>query len=88
LDRDGREREPGDWQDRLFRYRKAASSAELSRISERLTNNAEIRRSRIVKLSKGRLLGRFVAASHERLRQVARILGVHQLTNLGGCPAR
>ena len=42
----------------------------------------------VEKLSGGRPLGRFFAASRERLRQVARSLGVHPLANLGGCPAR
>ncbi len=36
----------------------------------------------------GRLLGRFFAASRERLREVAARLGVHHLANLAGCPAR
>ena len=38
--------------------------------------------------SEGRLLGRFFAASRERLREVARGLGVHHLANLGGCLVR
>ena len=40
------------------------------------------------KVSQGRLLGRYFAANRERLLAVARGPGVHQLTNLGGCPAR
>jgi hypothetical protein len=36
----------------------------------------------------GLLLGRFVAASRDRLRELARGLGVHHLANPGGCPAR
>jgi hypothetical protein len=35
-----------------------------------------------------RLLGRFFAATRERLREVASGLGVHHLANLAGCPAR
>jgi len=44
--------------------------------------------SRLEKLSQGRRLGRYFAAKRERLREVARDLGVHHLANLGGCPAR
>ena len=40
------------------------------------------------KLKAGRLLGRFFAASRARLREVAAILRVRHLANLGGCPAR
>jgi hypothetical protein len=54
---------------------------------ERLGSNAERWWSRVEKLSKGRLLGRFFAASRGRLREVARGLGVHHLANLGGCLA-
>jgi hypothetical protein len=77
-----------DYTGRLFREGKAAISAELTGILERLGSNAERWWSRIEKLSKGRLLGRFVSASRERLREAARGLGVHHLPNLGGCLAR
>jgi hypothetical protein len=77
-----------DYTGRLFREGKAVLSAELSGILERLGSSAESWWSRIEKLSRGRLLGRFFAASRERLREVARGLGVHHLANLGGCPAR
>ena len=40
----------------------------------------------IRKVSKGRLLGRFFAASRECLREVAAHLGVHHLANLGRMP--
>jgi len=40
------------------------------------------------KLAAGRLLGRFIATSRARLREVAELLGVHHLANLGGCAAR
>jgi len=43
---------------------------------------------RLEKLAKGRLLGRFFAASRARLREVAERLGVRHLANLGGCTAR
>ena len=59
-----------------------------SGIFDRLGSSAESWWARLEKLSKGRLLGRFFAASRERLREVATRLGVHHLANLGGCPAR
>jgi REP element-mobilizing transposase RayT len=77
-----------DYTGRLFREGKAVLSAELSGILERLGSSAESWWSRIEKLSRGRLLGRFFAASRARLREVARGLGVHHLANLGGCAAR
>ena len=77
-----------DYTGRLFRDGKAAISAEVSGILERLGSSAESWWGRMEKLSKGRLLGRFFAASRERLREVAGGLGVHHLANLGGCPAR
>ena len=43
--------------------------------------------ARVVKLNAGRLLGRFLAASRARLREVAAKLGVRRLVNLAGCPA-
>ena len=46
-------------------------SAELSGILERLGSSAESWRARLEKLKSGRLLGRFFAASRERLRAVA-----------------
>src|SRR4029077_1880479 len=55
---------------------------------QRLGGSAESWWSRLEKLSRGRLLGRFFAATRERLREVARGLGVHHLANLGGCSAR
>jgi hypothetical protein len=39
-------------------------------------------------LSESRLLGRFFAASRQRLRDVANPLGVRHLDNLASCPAR
>jgi hypothetical protein len=44
--------------------------------------------ARLEKLSTGRLLGRFFAATRERLREVEQRLGVRHLANLGGCAAR
>jgi hypothetical protein len=77
-----------DYTGRLFREGKAAISSELSAIFDRLGSNAESWWARLEKLSRGRLLGRFFAASRARLREVAGRLGVHHLANLGACPAR
>jgi len=77
-----------DYSGRLFRNGKAVISAELSMIFNPLGTTAETWWSRLEKLSQGRLLGRYFAAKRERLREVARDLGVHHLANLGGCPAR
>jgi hypothetical protein len=77
-----------DFTGRLFRDGKAAISAEVAGILERLGSNAESWWCRIEKLCNGRLLGRFFAVNRQRLRDVARRLGVHHLANLGGCPAR
>jgi REP element-mobilizing transposase RayT len=77
-----------DYTGRLFRTGKATISRELSGILERIGSSAESWWARLEKLSRGRLLGRFFAATRERLREVARGLSVHHLANLGGCPAR
>jgi hypothetical protein len=77
-----------DFTGRLFRDGKAAISAEVAGILERLGSSAESWWSRIEKLSNGRPLGRFFAVNRQRLRDVARRLGVHHLANLGGCVAR
>jgi len=77
-----------DYTGRLFRDGKAVISAELSGILDRLGSSVANWQSRVEKLRGGRLLGRFFAASGERLREVAAHLGVRRLANLGGCPAR
>jgi hypothetical protein len=77
-----------DFTGRLFRHGKAAISAEVSGILERLGSSADHWWARLQKLSKGRLLGRYFAATRERLREVARGLGAHHLANLSACPAR
>ncbi len=77
-----------DFTGRLFREDKAVVSADLTGIPERLGSTAEHWQTRLEKLKGGRLLGRFFAATRERLREVTPSLGVHHLANLGGCPAR
>jgi REP element-mobilizing transposase RayT len=73
---------------RLFRNGKAVISAELAGVLERIGSTAESWWARIEKLSQGRLLGRFFAASRARLREVAARLSVHHLASLAGCAAR
>jgi hypothetical protein len=77
-----------DYTGRLFRTGKASILRELSGILERIGSSAGSWWARLEKLGRGRVLGRFFAATRERLREVARGLGVHHLANLGGCHAR
>ncbi len=77
-----------DYTGRLFREGKTAISVELTGILARLGTTVDGWQTRLDKLRGGRLLGRFFAASRERLREVAARLRVHHLANLGGCSAR
>ena len=76
-----------DYTGRLFRAGKAAISAELAGIFDRLAITAESWRIRLEKLRAGRLFGRFLASTRERLKQQAGRLGLRSVWNLGGCPA-
>jgi hypothetical protein len=76
-----------DYTGRLFREGKAAISREVAEVLERIGTTAETWQARLKKLREGRLLGRFFAASRERLREVAARLSLRHLPNLGGCPA-
>jgi hypothetical protein len=76
-----------DYTARLFRTGKAGISAELAGIFERLGSRADNWQLRMEKLKKGRMFGRFLAASGEKLQQVAAHLGVRRVANLAGCPA-
>jgi hypothetical protein len=67
---------------RLFRKGKAAISAELAGIFDRLGSGAETLRVRLEKLRTGRLFGRFCAASRERLQEEAGRLDVRRVANL------
>jgi hypothetical protein len=60
---------------------------EVAEIFERIGTTAETWQARIQKLSEGRLLGRFFAASRRRLREVAERLALRRVANLGGCAA-
>jgi hypothetical protein len=77
-----------DYTGRLFRDGKAAISAEIAGIFERLGCDGASWSARLEKLRKGRLFGRFFAATRERLREVATRLGGQRVANLGGCPTR
>ena len=72
---------------RLVREGKASISAELADVFQRLSISAEIWQERLKKLHSGRLLGRFLSASRERLTAAAKHLGVRHLANLNGCAA-
>ena len=77
-----------DYTGRLFRAGKATISAELAGIFDRLGSNARIWEVRMKKLREGRLLGRFFAASHAKLQEIAELLNLRQVINLARCPAR
>ena len=74
-----------DYTGRLFREGKAAISATLTGIFERLGSRAGNWQARMEKLRNGRLYGRFFAASREKLRAMAERLKVRRLVNLTGC---
>jgi REP element-mobilizing transposase RayT len=75
-----------DYTGRLFREGKVAISREVAEIFERLGCSAETWQMRLDKLRTRRLLGRFFAASRERLRAVSAGLGLRRVPNLCGCP--
>src|SRR5581483_9836188 len=76
-----------DYTSRLFRAGKAVLSREVAAILDRLGTSAEQWQARLEKLRQGRLLGRYLAATRQRLGEVALRLGVKRVPNLGGCPA-
>jgi REP element-mobilizing transposase RayT len=77
-----------DYTGRIFRQGKAAISAELAGIFQRLGSDAQSWRLRMEKLRNGRLLGRFFAASQAKLAEVAEKLNLRYVVNLARCPAR
>jgi hypothetical protein len=77
-----------DYTGPLFRNGKAASSAGLRVIIDRLDSSAESWHARLEKLKAGSLSGRFFASSRKRLRVVAAHPRLHHIANLCGCPAR
>ena len=68
---------------RMLREGKAAISSEVADIFSRLGCTPETWGVRMNKLTGGRMLGRFIAASRERLRQLASKLNVRHLANVG-----
>ncbi len=76
-----------DYTGRMFREGKVVISGQVAEIFERLGSSAETWQARLEKLRKGRLLGRFFAASRQRLRDVAQRFALHHVPNLGGCAA-
>jgi hypothetical protein len=74
-----------DYSGRLFREGKAMISREVAAIFERIGTTAETWQARLEKLSEGRLLGRFLAASRQRLREVTQRLGLRRAVNLASC---
>jgi hypothetical protein len=77
-----------DYSGRLLREGKAAISAELAGIFDRIGTDAANWRTRLEKLTRGTLLGRFFAATRDRLREAAGRVGVRRVVNLAGCLAR
>ena len=72
-----------DYTSRLVRDGKASVSAEVENIFTRLGSSAESWGARLLKLSGPRLIGRFLAASRDRLREIAQRLGVRHVANVG-----
>ena len=67
---------------RLFRQGKASISEELAGIFERLGLSAQRWQTGMERLCGDRMLGRFIAASAVKLREIAERLGVRRLVNL------
>jgi hypothetical protein len=74
-----------DYTGRLFREGKATISGEVTETLDRIGPTAETWQARLEKLRSGRLLGRFFAASRQRLWVIAERLGLRRAVNLGGC---
>ena len=72
-----------DYTSRLVRDGKSTVSAEVEGIFTRLGSSAESWQSRLLKLHGTKLLGRFLAASRDRLREIAQRIGVRHLANVG-----
>ena len=68
---------------RMLRDGKQAMSSEVADIFHRLGCTPEAWEVRMNKLSGGRLIGRFLAATRDRLRQLASKLRVRHLANVG-----
>jgi hypothetical protein len=73
---------------RFVRQRKAAISAELAGIFERLGSSAQSWQNRMEKLRDGRLLGRFFATTRAKPREIAERLGMRRPVNVASYPVR
>jgi hypothetical protein len=76
-----------DYTGGIFREGKASISCQVAEEFDRLGTSAENWQVRLEQLRKGHFVGRFLAASRKRLREVAERLGLKRASNLGGCPA-
>jgi hypothetical protein len=76
-----------DFTARLYREGKVTQSGAVAEILDRPGSSVEEWQARLDKLRQGRLIGRFFAATRQRLREVAERLGLRCVPNLGGCPA-
>ena len=73
-----------EYTSRILRNGKAEFSTEVADVFARLGCTPETWGGRMAKLTGGRLLGRFLAASRDRLREMAGRLSVqHHLANVG-----
>ncbi|MHB1560555.1 MAG: hypothetical protein ACYC61_24140, partial [Isosphaeraceae bacterium] len=75
-----------DYTGRLVREGKAAIAEGAAEILQRLGSSVESWQARVEKLGRGRMFGRFFAASRARLVEVAERLGLRRLANLNACP--
>ena len=73
-----------DFTGRMLRAGKAAISAVVAAIFERLRTSEDAWEARMKKLRAGKWFGRFFAAGRETLRATAKQIGVRKLVNLAG----
>jgi hypothetical protein len=71
-----------EYSGRLIRQGKASISAEIADIFDRLGSTAQEWQARLEILCRGRMIGRVIASTRERLKDVAQQLGLHHLPNL------
>ncbi len=75
-----------DYTARLFREGKAMVSRALAEILDRIGSNSEQWHARLERLRRGRILGRFFAATRERLKEVSEQLGLRRVPTWYPCP--
>ena len=74
-----------DYAARLFREGKAMVSRALAEILDRIGSSSEQWHARLERLRRGKLLGRFFAATRKRLKEVSEQPGLRRVPNLAGC---